>query len=315
LGEASAPPPSSGANDDEFLEAVTKTLLGVANASFDARAPRTYEGDRWDVLAFLANSTADEVAKLVGQLKSEREELQRAQAQLIQAEKLSALGRLAASVAHEMNQPLTVLGTMIDLLRMDPEHSVGEHDEDLALMAEAARQLRGIVNSVRAFGMGGSQVNEAVAAELPLRSAHRLLSSNLLASKIHVAWRVESGLPSISADPDRLRQVFINLIANARDALVSSEIENPTIVLGLQREGQLLRYSVTDNGPGIDEQNAARVFEPFFSTKERAQGTGLGLSVAHGIVHEHGGSIALEAASGRGANFVVRIPGMKGSIE
>jgi len=287
---------------------LTQTLLGVANATFETRAPRSFGGDDWDVLAFLVNSTADEVQLLVGELEAEREELQLAQGRLVQSEKLAALGRLAAGVAHEMNQPLTVIASLTDLVRLDPSKSVGACEEELAMIAEAARQLSRIVDSIRTFGRSGRSRMGSVDPVVAVRGAAQLLATRIQDHQIPFEWSVEEDLPEVVADVDRLRQVFINLIGNAVDATIAAPYRERRIEVAISASETHVVYSISDNGNGVSVENLPRVFEPFFSTKPVGDGTGLGLSVAHGIIIDHGGTLQYEPRSGWGATFSVCLP-------
>jgi signal transduction histidine kinase len=294
--------------DGQMLDALTETLLGVARATFEARAPRTYDGDSWDVLAFLVNSTADEVEVLVGELEAEREHLRLAQDQLVTAEKLAALGRLAAGVAHEMNQPLTVLRGLTGLLRADPDAKVADIEEDLVAINEAARQLSTIVDAIRSFGRVPVTTREAIDPVSPLREAARLVAKSVQDGGIEFQIDGPEDLPRVVANADQLRRVFINLLSNAIDAVAANADSGRTIVADVALADEVVVYRVADNGPGIPEENQLKIFEPFFTTKAVGVGTGLGLSIAHGIVSDHAGSIAFEPRTEGGSRFIVRIP-------
>ncbi len=300
-------PPTDPAALQAGVESITEVLLKVASGNFAARAPRSLQGDLLDVLAFLVNATAEEVERLVEQLRAEREELQRTRDQLVLAEKLGALGRLAGGVAHEMNQPLTVIRVVSELLlTASPEQLVARRT-DLALICDAAERMGSVVDRVRTFARSDAiQLHRVPAAE-PLDRALLLLAQGLKDSDIAVERRLAADLPPIMADTNRLQQVFINLLANARDAL--EEIEAPRLLrASAAAEGDFVVYVVEDNGPGIPAAAVGRVFEPFFTTKEHGKGTGLGLSVSHGIVQDHHGRIECQQRAEGGTRFVVRIP-------
>jgi C4-dicarboxylate-specific signal transduction histidine kinase len=292
---------------------ITRTLLGIANASFDHRAPRSYDGGRWDVLAFLVNSTADEVSRLVSELASERRELERTQSRLLQAEKLAAVGRLSAGVAHEMNQPLTIISSLVGLIATRPEATVAEREPELALIADAARHMSRIVDSVRTFGRGASGPRLPVPARAAVDSAAALLSPRLRDAGVALAWDVEPDLPLVAGDVDRLRQVFLNLLGNAVDALRAAGSDAPRIQVRVAFAGGFVRFVIEDNGPGIDPRDLVHIFEPFFSTKPTGEGTGLGLCIALGIVTDHGGTLEFQPVPTGGSRFVVRIPAAAGA--
>ncbi len=292
---------------DKRLEAIRETLLGIANGSFATRAPRTFAGDPWDVLAFLANSTADEVEGLLAELKHERSELQRAQQQLVETEKLAALGRLAAGVAHEMNQPLTVVRTALDLLQRHPDKTVRDQATTLDLIGNAAIHMSRVVDSVRGFAVGApSKVPAQISPLAPVRGAEQLLRPRFRDLRVHFKVIASEPLPLVVADEDRLRQVFVNLLMNACDAV--EDRAGASISVEAVATAAALTYRVCDDGPGVPEHIQARLFEPFFSTKDVGHGMGLGLSVAKGVVADHGGDLSYESGAGGGACFTVTLP-------
>ena len=304
-------PPLEERDLEEALQQLTHVLLNVASARFDVQAGRTYRGDAVDVLAFLVNSTAEEVEHLLGQLKREQQLLQEAKDQLAQSEKAAALGVLAGGVAHELNQPLTAIETLVDLMLERPEATIAECAPDLELIGRAARRMSKIVRGVRAFASDDSYRRQRTKAVEPMAEAAQLLGESLRSRGLTLCWRVSDPIPDVYADADRLQQVFINLIHNAADAL--EELEGPrvrTIVLSVEPEEHWVRYVVEDSGDGVPEAVLPRIFDPFFTTKPVGRGTGLGLSISHGIVREHGGTLHCERSGLGGAQFVVRLPRM-----
>jgi len=284
-------------------------LLAVAQGDFGVRAERSHAGDPIDVLAFLVNSTADEVGELVRELHAEHERLKRARDQLALSAKLAALGELAAGVAHELNQPLTAVQLLLDIVRLRPDDRIGDHEADFTTIAEATRRMGRIVDSVRTFGRPGDFQLEPVAAERPLLDALELLDESFQRHQIGLDRRVGERLPEVLADIDRLHQVFVNLLINARDAAKDAPSgRDPRVIVEVGATSDCVTYVVEDNGPGIASDLAPRIFDLFFTTKEVGQGTGLGLSVSHGIVADHCGRLYYEDAPGGGARFVVELP-------
>jgi len=303
--------PQRGGSDDldRAVHDLTDVLLAVAQGDFAARAERDYSGDAVDVLSFLVNSTAAEVGELIQALQAEKEELQRARDQLVLSAKLAALGELAAGVAHELNQPLTAVQMLLDIVRMSPGDRVGDHDADFETIAEATRRMGRIVDGIRTFGRSGEHRVRSVAAARPLLDALELLSESFQREGIEVECHLEEGLPEIVADADRMHQVFVNLLINARDALKAHTPSDPArVIVEARATPEGITYCIEDNGPGIPPSDVPRVFDLFFTTKEVGEGTGLGLSVSHGIVADHGGRLCYEDAAAGGARFVVTVP-------
>lgn len=195
-------------------------MTRFAAGDWTARTTRDHSGDPWDVLAFLVNATVDEVGSLVNELHRERERLESAQAQVVRAERLAALGEMASGITHELNQPLTAIQLSVDLVR---PHVTGEEGtEFLELIAAAAERMAHIVAGVRTFGRNEPKSRRHLTAASPLDAALQLMAVSLAGADISVTRRVAPGLPAIFADPHGLQQVFVNLLANARDAIVGA---------------------------------------------------------------------------------------------
>ncbi|MCB9656220.1 MAG: hypothetical protein H6726_01115 [Sandaracinaceae bacterium] len=303
------PSRDQSALDAGALEVVNEVLIAVASGRFDARAPRSFDGSAMDVLAFMVNATAEEVGLLVAELEREREDLRRARDQLVLAEKLAALGELSAGVAHELNQPLTVIRMITTLLERKPNATIAESRADLAIIADASRRMGRIVDSVRAFARGGSFTMARVCPTAPIEDALVLVDEANRQSEVAVRKDYAADLPDAWADADRLQQVFVNLFVNARQALEGSPSGSERVIdVGVRATQAHIVYTVEDNGPGVASEHADRVFDPFFTTKPPGSGTGLGLSVSHGICVDHGGSLHFEPRSRGGARFIVHIP-------
>jgi two-component system, sensor histidine kinase AauS len=305
----SEPLPELGLESGARLEQITDVLVRVAGGDFSARAPRSNDGDPWDVLAFLVNATAEEVAFLVEQLREERRHLEEARSQLVQAEKLAALGELAGGVAHELNQPLTAIQTLSELLLEKGSQTIEQRRGDLELILSAAMRMGRIVSAVRTFGRKVPLDVREVPARHPLDDALLLLAESLRSARVIVAIDEEPGIPLLLCDAESLQQVFINLLSNARDALENAPAGHPRrIEIALRTQEGRARITVADSGPGIPEELIPRIFDPFFSTKDVGRGTGLGLSISHGIVSEHGGTLGYARGKNGGASFILDLP-------
>lgn len=291
------------------LERITEVLVAIASGNFGVRAPRSHRGDPWDVLAFLANETAEEVQHLVSQLREEREELRAARQRLNDAEKLTALGEMARGIAHELNQPLTVMQALPELLLEKPTYTIAERRKELELISAAARRMGKIVQAVRTFGRQAPIRLVPLDLTEPFHAALELMEEPLRSARITVNWQRGGDLPLVTGDSDALCQVFINLLTNARDVLEELPPGSPRhIDVNMSHNERDIVVSFRDSGPGISEETAAKVFQPFFSTKTVGRGTGLGLAISHGIVFDHGGELTVRDAGTQGACFVIQLP-------
>jgi signal transduction histidine kinase len=251
------------------------------------------------------------------------QQLEEAQSQLIQSEKMSAIGQLAAGVAHELNNPLGgILGyaqfTLEKLRKNAPEKtSVKEIESYIRYVTDIelqARRCKTIVQNLLRFSRSSRTVEfEDVNVNQALEQTLSFVEHQLRISQIELKVQLATELPTIQGNTGQLQQVFTNLIINAMHA----SPQGSTITLttrycpALGQFGGTVEVSVADAGHGIARENLKKIFEPFFTTKEVGKGTGLGLSVSYGIVKEHGGEITVESEAGSGSTFTVIIPVQK----
>jgi histidine kinase len=238
--------------------------------------------------------------------------------QLLQASKMATLGEMATGVAHELNQPLSVMESASSFLirKLNKQEEIEE--DHLAIMAKKISsnvdRATKIINHLREFGRKDDVSLEEVQVNDLLKRAHELLSQQLKVRGIKVVWRLEEDLPVIKADPGRLEQVFINLLLNARDAIEDKLARDvmkkgfEEIIIKTGAEGERVFVEVSDTGMGIPNDMLEKVFEPFFTTKSIAKGTGLGLSISYGIIKECGGSIQVKSKKDKGATFIIDFP-------
>ena len=222
---------------------------------------------------------------------------------LRRADRVAALGTVVAGVAHELNNPLTSICGLAGLLVRD--QSLRENTRDIAeeIAGQGLRCSR-IVEDLLGFARARPVELQPVQVNDILRRCLDLSRKGRRFDDIEIIERFDPALPTILADPYRLEQVFLNIIGNASDALHQRQTARQLAVETVHSAGQI-QVTFTDNGPGITEPS--RIFDPFYSTKPIGEGTGLGLSVSHGIIAEHGGSITAENLS-VGARFAVRLP-------
>lgn len=242
--------------------------------------------------------------------------------QLLQAQKIETIGTLAGGIAHDFNNILSpIIGyTEIALEQLDAEHRARA---DLEQVMNAALRAKELVRQILIFARGGSGERRSVQLHLVVHEALRLIRSTL-PSTIEISQRVESRGDEVEADAAQMHQIIMNLCTNAAHAMRESggvlrvelspeQIDEAAAARtpGL-KPGSYVVLTVRDQGVGMDDFTMARVFEPFFTTKKSGEGTGLGLSVVHGIVHSHGGAVTVESTVGKGSTFRVYLPSAQG---
>ncbi|MEF3366692.1 PAS domain S-box protein [Methylocystis sp. 9N] len=243
-------------------------------------------------------------------------EIERQREALYQSEKLAALGSLLAGVAHELNNPLSIVIGQALMLR-EAAQARGGSDPQFASFAERGAKIETAANRcakiVKTFlTMARQREAERVEVNIPelIERVLDLLSYSLRTAGVDVATKIEPGLPLIRADSDQLHQVLLNLVVNAQQALESQPAPRRiSIDVSADRASEKIIFAFSDNGPGIPERIRNRVFEPFFTTKPQGVGTGIGLAVSRGLIESHGGSLTLAPPQpGVGATFVIQLP-------
>ena len=232
---------------------------------------------------------------------TDRAELER---RLVQADKLSSIGLLAAGVAHEVNTPLAVISTYAQMLAKQ----ISGDTEKAPLLEKIAKQTfraSEIVNSLLNFSRTSTTEFAAVDLNKVINETVSLLEHQLRKAHIEVKLALDEKLPRIKGNPGKLQQVFLNLFLNARDAMESG---GTLAVKTVRSQDRLVRVTVADSGGGIAADNLTRIFDPFFTTKAAKKGTGLGLSVSYGIIKEHGGEIEVASELGAGTRFDLSFP-------
>ncbi|MCX2725696.1 ATP-binding protein [Roseibium salinum] len=227
--------------------------------------------------------------------------------QIFQAEKMSALGELLAGVAHELNNPLSVV--VGHALMMREETADPEVLRRLEKISEAAERCARIVKSFLAMARQQPARLAPMDLEETIEIAIEALRNGASGLKASVEIDLARNLPSIQGDADQLVQVLINLITNADQAIAASGTgDRITISSTFDKAAGMIELRVSDNGPGVPSSIRSRIFDPLFTTKEVGQGTGIGLAFCHRVITSHNGQIRLESAPGKGATFVLRLP-------
>lgn len=278
------------------LQRITLAAVEVTKGAYGT------EVDLWrsnDEIGLLANSFNEMSRKMAGDIT----ELQRLNEQLIRAEKLAAMGTLAAGVAHEVNNPLASISSLVQMMRSQEGHSA-ETREKLNLISNQIERIKQVTNDMTNFARArpaaktDSDVNEIV------RTALRLASFDKAFQDLEISTELSPGISPVLADEDQLQQVFLNLFLNARDAMPDG---GSLTVRSIETNGDVT-VDVADSGTGIREADLKHIFDPFFTTKGTGSGTGLGLAVCYGIVTAHGGRIEVENGASGGARFSVTLP-------
>jgi PAS domain S-box-containing protein len=236
------------------------------------------------------------------------------QAQLIQSQKLESIGTLAAGVAHEINNPIMGIMGYAQLIqdKLGPDSPIADYAAEIG--KEADRVIL-IVKNLLSFARIDSQISSPAHLHDIVKTTLSLIRAVLRHDEVMLEVDVPPDLPKILCHSQKIRQVIMNLLTNARDALnqkYPGPDENKKVIISAQElvlgEQSSVRLTVEDHGPGIPEELRERIFNPFFSTKARHKGTGLGLSISHGIVKDHGGTLSVESEVGQWTRFHVDLP-------
>lgn len=237
--------------------------------------------------------------------------------QVLQSEKMAAMGQLISGVAHELNNPLTAVMGYSELMQREPDLPDTLH-RDLEVIHDAAKRAAGIVQNLLTFarqnkgGRSRADINDLIERTLALRAYEQKVNN------IQVIKLLNADLPPIVVDSCQIQQVLLNLIVNAEQAMLQARGHGQLVIQTVKKpagesaasggEGQTVEIVVSDNGPGIPVAHMNRIFEPFFTTKPVGQGTGLGLSISHSLVQSHGGRLYVKSQPGSGSTFIIELP-------
>ncbi len=250
----------------------------------------------------------------VNQLQAAREELQEriaaqrlTESRLVQAAKLVAVGEMAAGVAHELNNPLTTVSGFVELVMNELPKDSSMYN-DLELVLREANRARGVVRRLLDFARQSESARVRTDLNEIVNDVLALVNHLLQTSRVEVTTKLSPHIPWVSVDRNQIKQVLLNLIHNALHAMpVGGELHIATEG-GKRDRHEWLKIIVRDTGMGISPENLERVFEPFFTTRSKEGGTGLGLSVSYGIVSDHGGFIEADSEVGKGSVFTIWLP-------
>ncbi|HEU20116.1 MAG TPA: PAS domain S-box protein [Deltaproteobacteria bacterium] len=243
------------------------------------------------------------------------------EAQLIQASKMATLGTMASGIAHEINQPLNVIQVCSDFFKKMIDRGERINDEDLSMMAEEisknVERAAQTINHMRDFSRQSEVKSVKLDINKPITDVFKILGQQLRVHRIEVDMDLAQHLPLVNGDHNRLEQVFINVITNAKDALDEKEgkyedraWKKVLKIRSFHKNGSVI-VTVSDNGVGIPEDIKDKIFEPFFTTKDVGKGTGLGMSISYGIIHDYGGTIDVESKVDEGTTFTLTFPSVE----
>jgi signal transduction histidine kinase/HD-like signal output (HDOD) protein/ActR/RegA family two-component response regulator len=272
-------------------------------------SPQEYMG--YAQVSCVASATLDRL-RLFESLQLRADELSRAlwknqqiNLQLLQTERLAAVGQLAAGAAHEINNPLAIISARTQLL--ESRETDEKKRRDLHQISEQIERISSILLSLMGFARPNAPQVTKVDLNALLKKIVGLVESIFQTHRIPIVQKLTPDLPLILADANQLEQVFLNLVINAQHAM-EAEGGVLTITSGFLPDAKRVSVSVRDTGCGISAENLSRIFDPFFSTKSEGKGTGLGLSTAYGIVTNHYGEIKVDSQPGRGTEMIVILP-------
>jgi len=233
-------------------------------------------------------------------------QLQRQREVLYQNEKLAALGTMAAGIAHEMNNPLGIITTRIEVMLLDAEQQQLPPQvlEDLQVLHRASQRVARIAASLRSFARHAPGDRIRLDLNTVVDESLQLMQKPLAADNVQIVTSLDRGLAPILGDATTLHQVLMNLLTNAREAMPTGG--QVRIETGPAERPGWVRLLVADTGPGIPAEEVSKIFDPFFTTKRT--GTGLGLSVTYGIIQEHGGTVDVQSRPGTGTTFILSFP-------
>jgi PAS domain S-box-containing protein len=286
-----------------------KVIGGLVVAS---RAPREFSPGDVNLLIAVGSqvSSAIERTLLYDQTRQAYDDLRRTQEQLLHSEKMAAVGQLISGVAHELNNPLTAILGYSQLLTSCGQVGPQGLEYSEKLYKQAQRTHR-IVQNLLSFSRQHKPERMPVRLNQVLEDTLALRDYDLRMSNIRLHLDLAEDLPSVSADPHQLQQVFLNLVNNAVDAILEVSADGDLWVR-TALEGEKFVVELIDSGPGV--KDATRVFDPFYTTKPVGKGTGLGLSICYGIITEHGGQIRVRNLPPRGACFTIELPGQPSAV-
>lgn len=286
------------------LRELRNSVEAVGRGDFSQRI-EVHSNDEYGELATVFNQMMENLNASQAEIERTLQRLKSTQDQLVQTEKLSAIGKFVAGVAHELNNPLT---GVIGFSEMLQDTGMNDHQQNyLNRIIDSAERCHKIVQSLLSFSRGRRPERKSVNINQLIEATIEIFKYELPVSNIKVTSDFATNLPALLIDPHQVQLVFLNILNNARQAIESKQTSGEIHITTDLVEGQV-RISFRDNGPGISPENLSQIFDPFFTTKSVGEGTGLGLSLSYGIIHEHDGTITAKNNNGKGVTFIIELP-------
>jgi signal transduction histidine kinase len=279
------------------LRQLTEAAVEVAGGKYGAQA-ELQSNDEVGLLASSFNEMSRKMAVDIERLRQLNE-------QLIRTEKLAAAGTLAAGVAHEVNNPLASISSLIQILQARPDAD-DDAKEMLRLISTQISRISRVLKDMMDFARVRPSSRTSLDIGKVIDASIRLANFDKRFSSLKVERVIEDNIPLVDADPDQIQQVFLNLLLNARDAMAGCGDLMVRALYDSRIDSVVIEF--VDTGPGIAPEDIPHIFDPFFSTKPTGSGTGLGLAVCYGIITSHGGRIEVGAHNGRGTKVEVVLP-------
>ena len=294
-----------------FINRVTEPLRelrqgaeAVGRGDFNRRVA-VRSRDECGQLAMVFNGMTENIQQSRSQLEKTVETLKTTQEQLVQSEKLSAIGKFVAGVAHELNNPLAAVVGFSEVLRKSTADAKDRQYSETIF--KSALRCKRIVQSLLSFARREQSERKLVSLNNLVEMILEIVGYSLRTSNIEVVTQLEPNLPLVLADTSQIQQVLLNLINNAQEAIQAGG-QGGRIQITTETRAPNIRITIQDNGVGIPREHLRRIFDPFFTTKEVGKGTGLGLSLCYGYIKEHCGTITPLSQLGKGATFLIELP-------
>jgi signal transduction histidine kinase len=278
------------------LQRITVAAVQVTEGGYGTEVDLRRSNDEIGLLAESFNEMSRKMAADIESLRQMNEQLTR-------TEKLAAMGTLAAGVAHEVNNPLASISSLIQMMRSRKELDA-DSKEKLDLIASQIDRISQVTRDLTDFSRTRPAAKGPVDVNQVIETSLRLAGFDPQFQSLEIGKELAPSLPRIYADAGQLQQVVLNMLLNARDAMPNGG----RLSLRTARRNGALAIEIADSGPGLDGERARQVFDPFFTTKPAGKGTGLGLAVCYGIVTAHGGTIEIGRNEGKGARFTIILP-------